>query len=387
LSTSPSLQQTAGVDGLVRFRRDIHAHPELARQEFRTTRRVCEMLEQAGLEPVTLPSGTGAICDITGGPGPTVALRADLDALPIPDQKAVEYRSTYPGVAHACGHDVHTTILVGVAMELAAQRENLPGRVRLIFQPAEESTSSGSPDMIAAGALNDVSVIFALHCDPSGKVGRVGIRDGAITSAQDHMVIRMFRDETSDHVANPINGLGAVVVSLPDAVNSLVGPDEKMLIGFGSIHTDDDGGPIPASAESTGTIRIPNMSVWNRVPGLVETISNSLAAAYGLRCELTYHRVCPAVVNDPQANVLLHKVATEVCGPTNIYEPPQSHGGEDFGWYLRHVPGSLLRLGVTAPESNHYVDLHSGVFDIDERAIDVGVRMMTEAAISALTHY
>jgi amidohydrolase len=340
-----------------------------------------------GLEPVRHPSGTGVLCDIVGGPGPIVALRADMDALPIPDRKTVEYRSTHPGVSHACGHDVHTTILVGAAMELAKRRADLAGRVRLIFQPAEESTSSGSLDMIAAGALADVSVIYALHCDPSGTAGQVGIRDGAITSAQDHLTIRMCRDEASDNTINPINGLGALVVSLPDTVNSLVAPDERMLIGFGSIHAGNDGGTLPDSAESKGTVRIPSMSVWEKVPGLVDGISKNLGAAHGLRCELVYHRVCPAVNNGLMANSIIRQVADEICGAANVYEPPQSHGGEDFGWYLRHVPGALFRLGVRAPDSEKCVDLHSGLFDIDENAIETGVRMLTDVALSALARY
>lgn len=375
------------MDRLIRLRRDIHMYPELARQEFRTTSVVSAALAEAGLSSRVLPSGTGLVVDIGAKSGPLIALRADMDALPIQDNKDVPYRSRVPKVCHACGHDVHTAILVGAAIELARSDLASFGRVRCIFQPAEESSESGSLDMITAGALDGVNRIYALHCDPSAQVGTVGTRIGPITSATDHMVIKikgLGGHSGRPHLTpNPIIAVCTVVTSLPHAVNSQLPEHERMLIGFGTISSNGTTNAIPSYAEVGGTVRIPDDAVWPRVPNLIKTAVDNIVQPFELDCDVDYVRVCPAVVNDSKATEIIDHAALSVVGRENVYEPPQSFGAEDFSWYLRDVPGAIFRLGVRAPGRATQVDLHSGHFDIDERAIGVGVKMFTHIAIGA----
>jgi amidohydrolase len=379
------------VNDLIRLRREIHAHPELARQEQRTTALVARTLEQAGLNPQVLPCGTGLTCEIGSGSGPIIALRADLDALPIQDGKVAGYKSQNPGVSHACGHDVHTTILTGTAIRLAHEDIGALGRVRCIFQPAEESTHSGSLDVIAAGAISEVDVIYTLHCDPSAYVGEVGTRVGLITSAQDRITVKVRGSgghSARPHLTpNPINAIGATIVGLSDAVNAQLTEDKGVLIGFGTISSNGTKNAIPSYAEASGTVRIRNANIWPEVPQLVEDSLAKLAAPFGLEWELEYIRVCPTVNNDPKAIGLLRDVAVRLFGESNIYEAPQSFGGEDFAWYLQHVPGALCRLGVRSPGNDNQADLHSSLFDIDERAISVGVDLLVHTALSALREY
>jgi len=317
-----------------------------------------------------------------------VALRADLDALPIQDEKVTEYRSQHDGICHACGHDVHTTILVGAALRLAERKHELRGRIRLIFQPAEESSSSGSLDVIASGATEDVDIMFALHCDPSATVGKVGLRIGEITSAQDHLMISLQGKgghSARPHLTpSPIDVLGQIIVSLSRTVNDQLPEDQRMLIGFGSMHSSGTKNAIPSYAEATGTVRIPSKHVWPEAPRLVEEALGKLIAPFGMDWELTYKRVCPSVVNNSAAVQVLRNTAERLLGDSSIFEAPQSYGGEDFSWYLQRVPGALFRLGVRPPDQLDYVDLHSGLFDIDERAIDVGVDMMVNTALSTV---
>ena len=242
-------------------------------------------------------------------------------------------------------------------------------------------------DAIAAGAVDDVDVIFALHCDPSATVGKIGLRLGAITSAQDHMTIALQGKgghSARPHLTpNPIEALGQIIVSLSDAVNNQLPEAQRMLIGFGSIQSAGTKNAIPSHAEASGTVRIPNKSVWPETPRLVEEALGKLIAPFDIDWELNYKRVCPAVVNSAGAVQVVREASERLLGGLSIFEAPQSYGGEDFSWYLQRVPGALFRLGVRAPDQIDYIDLHSGMFDIDERAIDVGVRLMVNIALAA----
>src|SRR6478752_745612 len=226
---------------LIDFRRDLHMHPELAFAEYRTTQRVADRLTAAGLVPSVLPRGTGLICEVGSGDGPTVALRADIDALPVPDVKDVPYRSTVPGVCHACGHDVHTTILLGAGLALAEldRRGELPGRVRLIFQPSEERVPNGAPEVISEGGLKDVETIFALHCFPQLPVGLVGVRSGPLTAATDVVEVRL--SGPGGHTARPhltadlVHALGRLVVEVPGLLSRRMDPRAAVSMVFGSV--------------------------------------------------------------------------------------------------------------------------------------------------------
>ncbi|MGY3201019.1 amidohydrolase [Streptomyces sp. TE5632] len=379
---------SATLNTLIEIRRRIHANPEIARQEFATTALVADTLRGLGLEPRLFPSGTGVFCDIGTENGPIVALRADIDALPVTDEKDVPYRSTKPGFCHACGHDVHTTVVLGVGMELAPRADELEGRVRLIFQPAEESVPSGSLDAIDAGVLKDVSVIYTLHCDPAGEVGTVGVRVGPITSSLTTFDLRLTHAEASPaRRVDLIAVASLLVVQMPRALQDALtpGPDMVSSVVFSALNSDAGTGDGPAGVTARGTIRSLHRDAWAEAPGHFDRIASAIAATYNVTCATDFVQVAPAVTNDPQAMAVMSKAVTDVLGPGATYPTPQSLGGEDFAWYLEQVPGGLLRLGVRERGRTSAPDLHSGAFDVDEECIAVGVRVMKATALSALS--
>lgn len=374
---------------LVAFRRDLHSHPELGRQEFRTTAAVRARLEQAGLAPRVLPGGTGIVCDIghTDPARPRLALRADLDALPIPDTKGVDYRSTVPGRAHACGHDVHTAVVLGAGLVLAdlARRGELHRPVRLVFQPAEEVMPGGALDAIKADVLDGVGRILAVHCDPRLEVGRIGLRQGPITSAADRLELSL--DGSGGHSARPhlttdlVTAAAKMATELPAVLGRRVDPRAGMSIVWGRIEAGHACNVIPQHAELEGTVRCLDMEAWREAPDLVHEVIDQIAAMYRAKWELTYHRGVPPVVNEAGSTELLRDAMTARYGTHTVEDTEQSLGGEDFSWYLEQVPGALARLGVRPVGDTVRRDLHQGDFDVDEGAIKVGVELFTSAAL------
>jgi amidohydrolase len=383
-------------DELIEFRRDLHAHPELANAEHRTTRRVALRLAAAGLRPRILPKGTGLIVDIgtlddDNGytDQPVVALRADLDALPMTDEKDVPYRSTIPNACHACGHDVHTAVLLGTGLYLAerAAAGELPGRVRLVFQPAEEA-ASGALDVLAADGLNAVGRIFALHCDPRLDAGQLGVRSGAITAACDRIQVRV--SGPGGHTARPhltadlIYALGKIITEVPAALSRRVDPRSSLSLVWGRVSAGTVANAIPDAGIVEGTVRCLDDEAWHRAPDLLKGLIDSVALAYGINTEFTYERYVPPTVNDQASAAMLAAAALDVLGAGSVVQTPQSLGGEDFAWYLESIPGALARLGTRVPGSAVSLDIHQPTFDVDERAIGIGVKTMAATAINAL---
>jgi amidohydrolase len=375
---------------LIHLRRHLHAHPELGKAERQTTALVARRLEAVGLRPRLLSMGTGLVCDIGGGDGPTVALRADIDALPLQDEKDVAYRSTIPGVCHACGHDVHTTVLLGAGLALAQYAGRLPGRVRLIFQPAEEILPGGSIDVIGDRVLEGVSVIYALHCDPKLEVGRLGVRVGAITAASDLVEVQL--SGPGGHTARPhltadlVYAIARVVTDLPAALSRIVDTRAALNITFGSIESGTVHNAIPTTAVARGTLRVLDRAVWSEAQKLVERVLEATVAPFPqVTHRLDYQRGAPPVVNDETATAIMATAARSAVGDEAVMNSPQSMGGEDFSWYLEEVPGAMARLGVRISGTD--LDLHAASFDVDERAIAVGVRILVATALQALDHY
>jgi amidohydrolase len=389
---------------LTTFRRDLHAHPELGYHEHRTTRKVAARLASAGLRPATLPKGTGLLADVGPGPGgaggdgggngdgphgPVVALRADLDALPVADEKDVPYRSTVANLCHACGHDVHTTILLGTGLFLneLAMRGALPGRVRLVFQPAEE-VPGGALDVLAAGGIASVDRIFALHCDPRLDVGRVGVRTGAITAACDKIAVRVTGP--GGHTARPhltadlVYALGKIVTELPAALSRRVDPRSSLSLVWGRVSAGTAANAIPDEGIAEGTVRCLDDEAWHAAPDLLKALVDSVASAYGVCAELSYERNVPPTVNEAASVRMVTEATEQVLGADAIIPAPQSLGGEDFAWFLESIPGALARLGTRGPETAGDLDIHRGTFDIDERAIGIGVKVMAATALAAL---
>jgi amidohydrolase len=377
-------------DELVALRRDLHAHPELSWGEVRTTRLLRERLLAAGLTPRVLAGGSGLVCDVGEGDR-VVGLRADLDALPIVDLKEVPYASTVPGVCHACGHDVHTTAVLGAGLVLAqlADEAALPGRVRLIFQPAEESARSGALAVVEAGETADLERIFALHCAPREEVGKVGLRVGAITGSADQLLVRL--SGPGGHTARPhltadvVYALGKVITDLPAALSRRVDPRAALSVVWGRIAAGRVANAIPTTAEAEGTVRCLDAGAWAEAPQLVERLVHEIVAPYGVQAEVGYTRNVPPVENEAVSVELLAQAVRETEGEDALVGTEQSLGGEDFAWYLRGVPGALARLGTTPPEvpAEERMDLHQGRFDADERAISVGARVLVAATYAA----
>jgi amidohydrolase len=381
---------------LVAFRRDLHMHPELGNQEFRTTAAIKERLERAGLKPRVLPIGTGLVCDIgtgtdsgqwSGGPR-MLALRADIDALPIPDTKTeCAYRSQVPDRAHACGHDVHTTVVLGTGLVLAALHERglLPRPVRLVFQPAEEVLPGGAADAIEGGALDGVRRILAVHCDPRVDAGKIGLRVGPITSACDRLEIAL--NGPGGHTARPhlttdlVTAAARVVTDVPSLVARRVDSRSGLALTWGRIESGHAPNVIPQHAELAGTVRCLDLDAWRQAPDLVMGAIDEIAGLYRAKSEITYVRGVPPVVNEVTSTELLQAAMVARRGTDAVEGTEQSLGGEDFSWYLERVPGAMARLGVRPPGERTVRDLHQGDFDVDEHAITVGVEMFTAAAL------
>ncbi|MEZ0362224.1 MULTISPECIES: amidohydrolase [Mycobacterium] len=367
----------ANCDDLVAWRRHLHRHPELSRQEYATTQFVAERLADVGLNPKVLPGGTGLTCDFGPEHRPRIALRADIDALPMAERTGAPYTSTVAGVAHACGHDAHTAILLGTAQALAAVPD-LPVSVRLIFQAAEELMPGGAIDAIAAGALTGVSRIFALHCDPRLAVGRVATTPGPITSAADTIEITLC--SPGGHTSRPhltadlVYGLGTLITGLPGVLSRRIDPRNSTVMVWGAVNAGVAANAIPQTGVLAGTVRTASRDTWVQLEGIVGETVSALLAPLGIEHTLHYRRGVPPVVNEEiSTRILTH--AIEAVGPDVLAETRQSGGGEDFSWYLEEVPGAMARLGVWSG-SGPQLDLHQPTFDLDERALAVGVRVM-----------
>ncbi|MCE4943104.1 amidohydrolase [Streptomyces albulus] len=382
---------------LVAFRRDLHMHPELGNQEFRTTAALKDRLERAGLRPRVLATGTGLVCDIgtvdgtPGTPGSAagerLALRADIDALPIPDTKTVDYASTVPGRAHACGHDVHTTVVLGAGLVLAelARQGRLPRPVRLLFQPAEEVLPGGAAEAVECGVLDGVGQILAVHCDPRVDAGRIGLRTGPITSACDRLEVTL--EGPGGHTARPhlttdmVTAAARVAVDVPALIARRVDARAGLAVTWGRLESGHACNVIPQRAALSGTVRCLDLHAWRQAPDLVHAAIDEVATLHGAKSQIDYVRGVPPVVNEVDSVQLLHDAMAARRGTASVEDTEQSLGGEDFSWYLEHVPGAMARLGVRPPGELSSLDLHRGDFDVDEHAITVGVELFTAAAL------
>ncbi|MFE2164714.1 amidohydrolase [Streptomyces sp. NPDC059447] len=375
---------------LIAFRRDLHMHPELGHQEFRTTAAIKARLEKAGLRPRVLKSGTGLICDVGAWDGvrPMLALRADIDALPIPDAKThVSYRSTFPDRAHACGHDVHTSVVLGAGLVLAEldRQGLLPRPVRLLFQPAEEVLPGGATDAIDSGVLDGVGKIIAVHCDPRVDAGKIGLRPGPITSACDRLEVSL--SGPGGHTARPhlttdlVTAAARVAVDVPALLARRMDARSGMSVTWGRIEAGHACNVIPMHAELSGTVRCLDLAAWHEAPDMIHAAIDEVATMHGAKFEINHVRGVPPVVNDPVVTELLREAMTARRGAGSVEDTEQSLGGEDFSWYLEHVPGAMARLGVRTPGDLAKRDLHRGDFDVDESAIEVGVEFFTAAAL------
>ena len=386
---------------LVALRRLLHAQPEPSGGEYVTTEVIVERLSVEGLRPTVFAMGTGVACDISLDPErqpdpasmPTVALRADIDGLAMDDHTSAPYRSRTPGMAHACGHDVHTAVVLGAGLALLETRRAHPRNavVRLIFEPAEEAVPGGAVGVIDEGGLDHVRAIFGVHCDPKLDVGTLGLRVGALTSAADQFELTL--SGPGGHTARPqltvdlVRWTARIVERLWDDVQVRV--DSPVTLVFGAVHAVAAGNVIPATATLRGSYRTADRPTWAVGERVIRDALTALTDQADIgpapQWRLDYTVGLPPVVNDAGTTALVHDVVTREFGPQAVAYTPQSMGGDSFAWYTERVPGTYVRLGTHDPASDGpRGDLHSATFDVDERAIGIGAHFLAACALAAL---
>ena len=380
----------AALEGeLIAFRRDVHAHPELARREVRTTSVLAARLTAAGAR-VRLLADTGLVADIGPvDPAYRVALRADLDALPVLERSGLPFASQTEGVCHACGHDLHMAVVLGAGLALQQHVDLLAAQataVRLIFQPAEEVIPGGAQRVIEQGGIRGVDRIFAVHCDPALDIGLVGLRDGPITAAADGVTITL--SGRGGHTARPhltqdlTYALAKLVTDVPAVLSRRVDPRAGVALVWGSIHSGSAQNVIPSTGVISGTLRMLDAQVWDDIGPMLEDAVHAVISPYDVTAKVDHVQGVPPVVNEPTSVEMLRQAAVAAFGAGAVQSTMQSLGGEDFAWYLQSVPGALARLGTRTPGGETY-DLHQGDLVLDERAVAVGAQLLAVVALSA----
>jgi amidohydrolase len=374
---------------MVDIRRDLHMHPELSFQEKRTPQVIAEYQRKLGLKVKTDVGGNGVVATLTGGkPGKTVAIRADFDALPIYEQNDVSYKSKNPGVMHACGHDAHTAIALGLAKVLSEQKDQLEGNVVFIHQHAEEQNPGGAISMIEDGCLDGVDVIFATHMENYFPVGKVIYSNGYILAASDRFEIEVkgvgghgaFPQDTSDAVL-----IGSqLVCNLQQIVSRRIDPLKSAVVTVGSINSGEAPNVIADNAVIKGTVRTFDEDVRNKIEKLIEEITAHTCYASGASYKLDYDRGFPATWNHPEPTELLKDAAKNVVDEEDIVSIPPNMGAEDFSYFLKEIPGTYFFTGSANEEKGFIYPYHHPKFDIDEDALLIGSKTLASATIKYL---
>ncbi|MGB8658492.1 MAG: M20 family metallopeptidase [Candidatus Zixiibacteriota bacterium] len=369
---------------LVRLRRELHQYPELAFQEFKTSERIVKELNKLKVKVKKGVAKTGVVGVLEGNKnGRTVALRADMDALPILEQTNFPYKSKNSGVMHACGHDVHMACVIGAATILSKLKKELKGSVKLIFQPSEEVHPGGAKPMIQARVLKnpDVSCIFGLHCDAGIPVGKVGVREGPFMAQADDFDIVVSGQ--SGHGARPHEGVDAIVAAsqivqaLQTIASRKISPLEPVVISVGKIEGGSARNIICDRVILKGTARSLNQAVTKEIPKLIKQIASGIAASAGALVEVTYYTGYPVLINHPEATDLVRRTIAKMFGQQAVFEITKPlMGAEDFAYFLRKIPGSFLRLGTKNPSKGAVYPWHHPKFTVDEDAIKIGSSLL-----------
>ncbi len=377
-------------DRIVQIRHDLHANPELSGQEKETRLLIRSILEAEGIPFRTFEEHYGVIAEIVKDPSlPTVAIRGDMDALPMPENSAKPYASKKEGIMHACGHDAHTAVALGCALALNRLKERLPGNVRILFQPAEEVLEGGSSQMIEAGALEGVSAIFGLHVYPYLRTGQIGYKYGVMMAASDTFSFDIYGKTA--HGARPHEGIDAVLVTAM-AINSLnhivsrrIDPIHPAVISMGKIEGGNAPNVICDFVTVAGTVRTVNASVREKIPEMMETTLKGICEAMDAKYHFRYEFGPPELKNNDHMVDLLKEAAREVVGEqglVDLIDPVM--GGEDFARYLQQVPGAFFRLGICNEAKGTCIPQHNTRFDVDDDALAIGMKILSLAAIRAL---
>ncbi len=377
---------------IITIRRDLHAHPELSGQEEHTKYLIKGALEAEGLQIREFDDNHGIIADLEVLPGdPFVALRADIDALPIKELTKADYASKTEGIMHACGHDSHAAILLGTAIALSRVKEELDANIRFIFQPSEEIVEGGSSDMIKYGCLDNVKAIFALHAYPYLPTGKIGYKKGVMLASADMFEVEIFGK--SSHGARPHEGVDAILVtsmivsSLNHIVSRQIDPLHPAVISLGTIEGGKAANVICDHVRLTGTVRTVNHDVRHKIPKMMELSMEGICKAMRAEYKFHYDFGSPEVDNSPEMVDLLLDAAAGIIGEENcvdLVDPVM--GGEDFGRYLEHVPGAFFRLGTCNEDKGTCVAQHNARFDVDDDALNYGMKIMASVALKAFGH-
>ncbi|NEN83897.1 amidohydrolase [Paenibacillus elgii] len=366
---------------LVRLRRDLHRHPELSMQEVETTRKIREALSGAGIRLLPLDLPVGVLAEVEGAePGPTVALRADIDALPVTEETGLPFASEIPGKMHACGHDFHTAAIVGAALLLKRHAVELKGTVKLLFQPAEEK-GTGAKAMIGAGALEGVQAIFGMHNKPELPVGTVGLAPGPLMASVDGFKLTVTgkggHAAIPDAAIDPIVAASAIVGGLQTAVSRSISPLDSAVVSVCSFHAGSTWNVIPDEAVLDGTVRTFRPEVRQKLPELLQRIAGGIAAGYGAEARLTWFAGIPSVTNDSEA-VEIARGAAQALN-LHVTGARRSTGGEDFAHYQEQIPGCFLWMGTSGTEEWHHPK-----FTLNEDALVPGAALFALTAVRAL---
>ncbi len=370
---------------LIALRRDLHRHPELGFREFETTKRIVSALEGFGVPATVRESGTGLWAEIGTGDR-VVAYRADIDGLPLEEESGVSFASENPGVMHACGHDAHTAVGVGTAAVLSRMGE-LPGRVRFIFQPAEEVFPGGAEAMLEEHILDGVENIVAMHVDPSLIAGSIGLRPGPITSSSDRFAI--FLRGPGGHTSRPhespdtIFAAGKIITELEGLLSRHIDARTPRAVVFGAINGGEAANVIPASVQLTGTVRVAGLTLWETIGDLLIDLVHQIVKPTGVAAHVVYEKGLGPVNNDPEVVWAIEHAAAKVLPPNSVLSTHTSMGAEDFSVFTNRVPGALIRLGCAVAGSPR--NLHSARFDLDESAIRTGTLVGAASTLRLLT--
>lgn len=376
-------QSHAISEELIEWRRDFHMHPEIGFELHRTSKIVADELEKMGYRVKRGVGKTGVVAEIGEG-GKVVAIRADMDALPILEMNETEYVSQNEGAMHACGHDSHTAMALGAALLLS--KEKLPGRVRFLFQPCEETTDeeglSGAQRMSAEGAMDGVDYVIAQHVDPSKPVGTIGINAGPNSGGVDswHAVIKGKGGHGAhpDKTIDPFYMLAHVIMALNGIVSRRLNPFAPAVVSIGSIHGGFTENVIPEEVKITGTLRFTDESVHQQIHTEIKRAFD-IVKVLGGDYEIKYEIGGPPMINDKYVSDVIEKAGKELLGEGNVGEIEKTLGAEDFGEFMKHAPGAMFTLGTQKAGHEEYL-LHHPKFDIDERAMPIGTAMLAETA-------
>lgn len=374
---------------MITVRRHLHQHPELSNQEFETTKLVASYLSKWNIPHTIAKSGTGIVALIQAANATkTLALRADMDALPIVEETDVPYKSIHTGVMHACGHDLHTAVLLGTAKMLIDNQHLLKANVKFIFQPAEE-IMCGAKEMLQAGVLENpkVDAAVALHTSPDLSVGEIGIRQGAMLAACDNITITI--KGTGGHAAHPhksvdpITIAGHVLTSLQTIISRELPPTEQAVVTIGQIHGGEAHNIIPETVIMKGTVRTTNPEIREQMPTIIERIIQYTAQSMRGDATLHYEHGCPALISDISLLQLFEQTTSDLLGEEHVvHMPVPSMGGEDFAYFLEQVPGFMFRMGTGSDNENTRRALHNHKVEFEDEAIQYGIAAMVNFTLA-----